>query len=368
MLALENATVAPIVTSTYNLQQLQQPTYLSQVKLGVSHVNGNTVQAIFGSSQALRGLDLSAADTSSNRLKNQGYGTGTYTLAELKNHMFVDERTRRTVNELLAGANTQDEVNMITRTQQQQTLNLMSNALVTREIMFAQALTTGKIQYTTNNIDYVADFNMDPSQFVTVGTEWGNKDSSVTDDIDGVVKTLDELNGGSANITTAIMNRTTYSKLAKSGQIINTLGINLNSSNIAVSNSQVNTVFSDATGINIYVYDKGIGGKKFIPDGKVILVPDGQIGRMVWTESNEALAAAANSPYQTSTTADGISLTVSRTSDPAGVKYLVSENVLPLIEMPHSVGVMTVFNADNDKTAPANNSGQTSSSSKGSAK
>ena len=349
---LQNIASPQAVAAVWNTNVNEQPTYLYQVLLEDEVVNGTAVNVVFGKDQGLSVLDMVTEDASSTRMKNQGFREATYKLNQFKKHMLVDERTRRAVNDALARATSQYEQQAIVRTQLQDALKLFNNASVTREYLFTEGLVNGKIdfsKYPNASSNEIVDFFYDPEQFTTVDKDWGNKDSTPVDDVNNFTQKLS--NDLGVAFKSAIMNRTTYNKLIHSGQIVNTLGIGVGSNNIALSNAQAESIFNDATGLNIMIYDKSIGGKKFIPDGKVVLVPDVEvqkIGSMAHTETQEQMGLAGNAGYDVATTTDGITVTTSVIDDPVGVKYQVSEVFLPLIKASNNVGVMTVLTGNDN--------------------
>ncbi|CAI2611693.1 hypothetical protein AKUH3B111A_08890 [Apilactobacillus kunkeei] len=349
---LQNIASPQAVAAVWNTNVNEQPTYLYQVLLEDEVVNGTAVNVVFGKDQGLSVLDMVTEDASSTRMKNQGFREATYKLNQFKKHMLVDERTRRAVNDALARATSQYEQQAIVRTQLQDALKLFNNASVTREYLFTEGLVNGKIdfsKYPNASSNEIVDFFYDPEQFTTVDKDWGNKDSTPVDDVNNFTQKLS--NDLGVAFKSAIMNRTTYNKLIHSGQIVNTLGVGVGSNNIALSNAQAESIFNDATGLNIMIYDKSIGGKKFIPDGKVVLVPDVEvqkIGSMAHTETQEQMGLAGNTGYDVATTTDGITVTTSVIDDPVGVKYQVSEVFLPLIKASNNVGVMTVLTGNDN--------------------
>ena len=349
---LQNIASPQAVAAVWNTNVNEQPTYLYQVLLDDEVVNGTAVNVVFGKDQGLSVLDMVTEDASSTRMKNQGFREATYKLNQFKKHMLVDERTRRAVNDALARATSQYEQQAVVRTQLQDALKLFNNASVTREYLFTEGLVNGKIdfsKYPNASSNEIVDFFYDPEQFTTVDKYWGNKDSTPVDDVNNFTQKLS--NDLGVAFKSAIMNRTTYNKLIHSGQIVNTLGIGVGSNNIALSNAQAESIFNDATGLNIMIYDKSIGGKKFIPDGKVVLVPDVEvqkIGSMAHTETQEQMGLSGNAGYDVATTTDGITVTTSVIDDPVGVKYQVSEVFLPLIKASNNVGVMTVLTGNDN--------------------
>lgn len=349
---LQNIASPQAVAAVWNTNVNEQPTYLYQVLLDDEVVNGTAVNVVFGKDQGLSVLDMVTEDASSTRMKNQGFREATYKLNQFKKHMLVDERTRRAVNDALARATSQYEQQAVVRTQLQDALKLFNNASVTREYLFTEGLVNGKIdfsKYPNASSNEIVDFFYDPEQFTTVDKDWGNKDSTPVDDVNNFTQKLS--NDLGVAFKSAIMNRTTYNKLIHSGQIVNTLGIGVGSNNIALSNAQAESIFNDATGLNIMIYDKSIGGKKFIPDGKVVLVPDVEvqkIGSMAHTETQEQMGLSGNAGYDVATTTDGITVTTSVIDDPVGVKYQVSEVFLPLIKASNNVGVMTVLTGNDN--------------------
>lgn len=331
------------IIAWWNDRANQKAPYLYQSLFTNSRVDSDMVSLITGADQAMRSLSLAADDTHAIRLDNQGFSSEAYKLASFKNYKLMDEKRRNDIKNFVANNADEAAITALTNTQYQDPAELLNFALYTREKMAMQALTTGKIAIQSDQIAFTADFHMPADHVKTVATAWGNEDSQPLADLIDAVTQMNDDNG--TVIAYAVVNSKTLRKISRSGEVINSLSVGKTSTNVAISIPAVKELIQATTGVQVLVYDKGDVDGRFIPDDEVILIAAGSLGRMAWTDTNEALGLTGFAGAQMSTTSEGITVVTSRELDPVGTRVKVSQKVLPAFDKVQNVYVMNVAGA-----------------------
>lgn len=344
---IENPTA---IIGYWNERANERKPYLYQSLFDTTYSTTATSKLFFGEASKLRMMTATTDDVASVKLGNRGFESEDYSLIPFKNYKAMNERRRRDITKALANNSSDAEIQAIAQTQYNDLNDLLTFGYGTREIMAMQALTTGKIVVNgsddtgSNNLIYTRDFHMPTEHKVSVGTEWGTKDSNPLADIQDQMDKINDDNG--TTISVAIMNGRTFRKLAKSGEIVTTLTDGRTSDGVALSQSAVLSLVQDTLGIKIVIYNKGIGTDRFIPDDTVVLTPDGSLGRMVWTDTNEDMGLSGDSTVQLSRTSDGITIYTDRIHDPVSTLVHTSQFILPAFDKVRNVMIMDVSGND----------------------
>lgn len=233
--------------------------------------------------------------------------------------------------------------------------DLIEGALVVNEQMRWSLLTDMSITIASNEADY--DYNFDPdgswhaNNFVQLtGTDlWtdftnSNPLEDIQTGIDHIASTTGE------TITRVVMNTQTFNLLRQNVNIKNYITINNNDFATA---SKVRDLFSSELGITIEIYDKQFRStqddgttptQKFLPDGYVILLPDGQIGTTVFSYTPEEIDSVflQNNGASVSVVETGVTLTSIVHNHPVHSELICSEICLPSIERAESVYTIKV--------------------------
>ncbi|TPR12743.1 major capsid protein [Apilactobacillus timberlakei] len=332
----------------------QNSPMLSKQLFDDEYQQGDTITAYFDSDQPDEGLTEVAYDTNVSYKGNVGFKTDSYNMMKFKNAKLMNEERHARIQQALYNNPNSGAATSIGQTQLRDAATLLRDAYYNRELMALQALQTGKIVSSKTGI---RDFHVPEEHIVQTNTPWGNKDSSAIQDIkDGIKKMR---NDNATSITYALMNSNTFDKLAKSGDLLQSIGIGKLSNNFAIPASTVSNQFSQLTGLTILTYDTS----NLLADDTVILLPSGSLGRMGWGDTAESMGNLdGQSGAQVSRTADGITLVTYRQIDPVGTNVKVSDKSLPSLDKSQNIYIMHV-GEDTSKTTGSSNGSNSNSSS-----
>lgn len=155
-----------------------------------------------------------------------------------------------------------------------------------------------------------------------------------------------------ADLTTVVMNSTTFNLLAKitavKNRFLSTAGITTG----YITRGDVQRVFGDTNGIQFLIYDKmyrteagnTTGSKtatKFVPDGYVALLPAGTLGN-TWYGTTPEEADGAGAPMSVALVNTGVAVSQIVEPHPVNVNTIASEIVLPSYERADEVAVLKV--------------------------
>ena len=325
----------------WNARANERAPYLYQSIFDLTYSNTDEIEMLYGEDHPAEMMTATTDDVGSVKRDNIGFESETLKAIPFKNYKAMNEKRRNDIKRALANNSNAAQVEAITNTQYKDPAALLTDALFTREALAMQALTTGVISVTSGGILYKRDFKIPEAHKVSVETPWGTMDSKPLDDIQTQIDNIADDNG--TTIAYAIMNGRTFRKLSHSGEVINSLALAKTNTNIAMSQTAVKSLFTDNLGgVQPLIYNKGVGSNRFIPNDVVVLIPDGGVGRMAWTDTNEDLGLAGNSNYQLSRTSDGITMYTKRIDDPVATMTHVSQKVLPALDKSQNIVIMNV--------------------------
>ena len=132
------------------------------------------------------------------------------------------------------------------------------------------------------------------------------------------------------------MNTNTLNKMIASDEVKNRF-MTVTAKSIAVlTQSEARALVEQTTDIKIYLFDKmyqpegGGDSVKYIPDGYVVLVPDGKVGEMWYgTTPEEADLRAGLTNVSVSIVNNGVAVTTIKEPHPVNTNIIASEIVLP---------------------------------------
>ena len=137
-------------------------------------------------------------------------------------------------------------------------------------------------------------------------------------------------------ITRAYMNTNTLNKMIASDEVKNRF-MTVTAKSIAVfTQSEARALIEQTTDIKIHLFDKmyqpegGGDSVKYIPDGYVVLVPDGKVGEKWYgTTPEEADLRAGMTNASVSIVNNGVAVTTIKEPHPVNTNIIASEIVLP---------------------------------------
>lgn len=150
-----------------------------------------------------------------------------------------------------------------------------------------------------------------------------------------------------SELTTAIMNSYTFNLMAKTDAVKNryltTNGLSLG----YLTDAEVKAVVEATAGVRIAIYDKQYRDEskvahKFVPDGYVCLIPDGNLGSTWYGTTPEEADLQGSSSAEVSIINTGVAITREIQNHPVNINTFASEIVLPSYERMDEVAVLKV--------------------------
>ena len=221
---------------------------------------------------------------------------------------------------------------------------LITGARIVPERMAWQLLCpeNGKpgITIKANGVNYIYDYDPDGTwqaknyKALTGKAKWDVTTSTPLTDF-ATAKDAIAANVGET-ITRAYMNTNTLNKMIASDEVKNRF-MTVTAKSIAVlTQSEARALIEQTTDIKIHLFDKmyqpegGGDSVKYIPDGYVVLVPDGKVGEMWYgTTPEEADLRAGMTNASVSIVNNGVAVTTIKEPHPVNTNIIASEIVLP---------------------------------------
>lgn len=235
--------------------------------------------------------------------------------------------------------------------------NLIEGAYVVPERMAMQLLfpTDGHpgVAIKANGVDYTYAYDPDNSWYaanyfaLTSPDLWTN--TSGADPFVSIETVQNAIrNATGTELKTMIMNSYTFNLLkgldALKNRFLTTTGTTVG----YITKGDVLRVIGDTLGLNIAVYDKMYKNEsgtaaKFVPDGYVALIPDGELGNTWRGTTPEEADLLSGNTAEVSVLGNGIAIKRIVEPDPVNVNTIVSEIVLPSYERMNEVALMKVI-------------------------
>lgn len=338
---IQSSDIAAYYTSTPD----QEPPFLGPELFPVQKQLGMELSYIKGSNNTPVALNPSNFDVKVIPRGREGFAEVKNDMPFYKESKYIDEKTRQKLL-LVQSTNNPAYQDVIINHIFADQAKLIKSAAVSREIAAMQALTTGKAIVSGNGVSHTYDYFMPDGNKVTATVAWDQKGSNPIKDIkDG--KTYISRHTG-ATLSRAVMNQTTWDTLVANDTLKSTiLANNANTSTAILLDSQVQAFMTANTGIQYVVYDKGykdaLGAfHQYIPDGTVVLMPQGNMGNTYFgTTPEEADLMGMNNVGNVSLVDTGVAITTMPHDDPVNVEIKVSQLTLPSFEMADSVYVLS---------------------------
>lgn len=149
-----------------------------------------------------------------------------------------------------------------------------------------------------------------------------------------------------AELTTLVMNSTTFNYLPKMDAIKNRFLSTAGITTGYITKNDVRAVMRDVLGVEIAVYDKMYRDEsktahKFVPDGYVALLPDGALGS-TWYGTTPEEADGAGAPMTVAIVNTGVAVSRIVEPHPVNINTIASEIVLPSYERADEVALLKV--------------------------
>lgn len=234
--------------------------------------------------------------------------------------------------------------------------NLIEGALVVPERMIMQLLFANSgnvgIAIKANGVDYT--YNYDPdgtwkasNYFALSGTALWTA-TATADPFADIQRAKDAVSAKGGMTRLAVMNSTTFHLLRNVAAVKNRF-LTTNGSTIGyLSDTDIANVLKDTLDLEgIVVYDKQYANEskvvsKFVPDGYVALLPDGQLGTTWRGTTPEEADLQGKAVAEVEIVENGIAITQETTVNPVNVNTYASEIVLPSYERMDEVALLKV--------------------------
>lgn len=274
--------------------------------------------------------------------------------------MVVDETQRQDITkELIVHQGDQNVIDEILRNLYEEHAGLIWGAFANCDLMVGSLLTSGRIEFgsgvndgRTNNYAYDYDNN---NQWRTnnilqlnSGQYWNASCAATNDPLDDILSAIDDQSEKGWETARIIMNTATFQGLCKSQSLTKAIaplgGV--------VRRSQIQQFIEDETHCSLRLYDNRVqtssGTAKVIPDGKVVLLPDGKLGDMCFAPTPEAFNQQLNKTEPRKDIAvmkNGVTILSKAEDNPVDYETIVSATMLPSYPLMDAVYVLSVLAA-----------------------
>lgn len=284
----------------------------------------------------------SAFDTKATFRERKGFKMSETEMPFFREGFHIDEKDRQMLMEIQNSNSTFAE-EIISRIFDD-AAELITGARIVPERMAWQLLCpeNGKpgITIKANGVNYIYDYDPDGTwqaknyKALTGKAKWDVTTSTPLTDF-ATAKDAIAANVGET-ITRAYMNTNTLNKMIASDEVKNRF-MTVTAKSIAVlTQSEARALVEQTTDIKIHLFDKmyqpegGGDSVKYIPDGYVVLVPDGKVGEMWYgTTPEEADLRAGLTNASVSIVNNGVAVTTIKEPHPVNTNIIASEIVLP---------------------------------------
>jgi hypothetical protein len=284
----------------------------------------------------------SAFDTKATFRERKGFKMSETEMPFFREGFHIDEKDRQMLMEIQNSKSTFAE-EIISRIFDD-AAELITGARIVPERMAWQLLCpeNGKpgITIKANGVNYIYDYDQDGTwqaknyKALTGKAKWDVTTSTPLTDF-ATAKDAIAANVGET-ITRAYMNTNTLNKMIASDEVKNRF-MTVTAKSIAVlTQSEARALIEQTTDIKIHLFDKmyqpegGGDSVKYIPDGYVVLVPDGKVGEMWYgTTPEEADLRAGMTNASVSIVNNGVAVTTIKEPHPVNTNIIASEIVLP---------------------------------------
>lgn len=229
---------------------------------------------------------------------------------------------------------------------------LIDGANVVPERMIMQLLSpidgNMGIEISANGVNYTYNYDPDGTwkaeHYLKIEDTSDKWDASETCDpmqnIEDALDAQEEATGNRPKVL--LMSKATFNliknakKVKDSYSVLGLLASNLNA-NVSVFSSNVKKWIEDELNVSIVIYqkqykDESGTAQKFYPDGIVMMMPEGSIGKTWYGTTPEERTLASRPDADVSIVNTGVAVAVTVTSDPVNTKTTASEIVLPSFE------------------------------------
>ncbi len=233
--------------------------------------------------------------------------------------------------------------------------NLIAGAKIIPELMIWQLMAPEdgkpKIHIAANGVDYSYDYDGSgkwfQSNFTDISTNpWSA--ISASKPLDNITAIADAAVGKGTSLRYMIMSKKTFNELMQSEQLNKVILSQNATATVYVTETIAKSVIEQLTGIRPVIYnaiyaDENGNTKNFYPDKLVTFIPEGQLGKRVFSVTPEEFSLRNSPEANVAIIDDSIAITTTQTSVvPVRIATYASEMVLPSFERMDEVFVAKV--------------------------
>lgn len=303
---------------------------------------GTKLEWIKGANNQPVALRPSSFDAKAIRRDRKGIEKVSTEMPFFKESMYVDEKMRQDLNNMIAN-NNQAVVDQILTNIYDDEAGLIDSSEIALERMRMELLTTGQIVISGNGQSYTYDYGLDAStQKPTVSVSWSDPTADIIGD---VIDIVEKAKARGITITRAICNSDTAKYFRTNTAIKNAVYVFANGT-VPVTTARALEYIKNETGVTFYAYDNVYvdeAGKahKYVPADTVTFLPDGDLGNTnLGTTPEESDLMNSVNTADVSIVNQGVAVTTSKIVDPVNVETKVSMVGLPSFEMADKIVIL----------------------------
>lgn len=303
---------------------------------------GTKLEWIKGANNQPVALRPSSFDAKAIRRDRKGIEKVSTEMPFFKESMYVDEKMRQDLNNMIAN-NNQAVVDQILTNIYDDEAGLIDSSEIALERMRMELLTTGQIVISGNGQSYTYDYGLDAStQKPTVNVSWSDPTADIIGD---VIDIVEKAKARGITITRAICNSDTAKYFRTNTAIKNAVYVFANGT-VPVTTARALEYIKNETGVTFYAYDNVYvdeAGKahKYVPADTVTFLPDGDLGNTnLGTTPEESDLMNSVNTADVSIVNQGVAVTTSKIVDPVNVETKVSMVGLPSFEMADKIVIL----------------------------
>lgn len=303
---------------------------------------GTKLEWVKGANNQPVALRPSSFDAKAIRRDRKGIEKVSTEMPFFKESMYVDEKMRQDLNNMIAN-NNQAVVDQILTDIYDDEANLIDSSEIALERMRMELLTTGQIVISGNGQSYTYDYGLDAStQKSTVKVSWSDPTADIIGD---VIDVVEKAKARGITITRAICNSDTAKYFRTNTAIKNAVYVFANGT-VPVTTARALEYIKNETGVTFYAYDNVYVDEtgeahKYVPADTVTFLPDGDLGNTnLGTTPEESDLMNSVNTAEVSIVNQGVAVTTSKIVDPVNVETKVSMIGLPSFEMADKIVIL----------------------------
>lgn len=303
---------------------------------------GTKLEWVKGANNQPVALRPSSFDAKAIRRDRKGIEKVSTEMPFFKESMYVDEKMRQDLNNMIAN-NNQAVVDQILTNIYDDEAGLIDSSEIALERMRMELLTTGQIVISGNGQSYTYDYGLDEdTQKPTVNVSWSDPTADIIGD---VIDIVEKAKARGITITRAICNSDTAKYFRTNTAIKNAVYVFANGT-VPVTTARALEYIKNETGVTFYAYDNVYVDEtgtahKYVPADTVTFLPNGDLGNTnLGTTPEESDLMNSVNTADVSIVNQGVAVTTSRIVDPVNVETKVSMVGLPSFEMADKIVIL----------------------------